>query len=73
MTLGKVGMQIQVLGPGLAQMPAPQAPAPAQTQVKKNRIRSKLHTPRVTVVFISKEEFNSFYDCCNYRQQQLQQ
>uniref|UniRef100_A0A3P8VFB1 BRD4 interacting chromatin remodeling complex associated protein n=1 Tax=Cynoglossus semilaevis TaxID=244447 RepID=A0A3P8VFB1_CYNSE len=32
MTLGKVGMQIQVLGPSLAQMPAPQAPAPAQTQ-----------------------------------------
>ncbi|XP_047191353.1 BRD4-interacting chromatin-remodeling complex-associated protein isoform X3 [Scophthalmus maximus] len=32
MTLGKVGMQIQVLGAGLTQMPAPQPPAPAQTQ-----------------------------------------
>ncbi|XP_029373603.1 BRD4-interacting chromatin-remodeling complex-associated protein isoform X3 [Echeneis naucrates] len=32
MTLGKGGMQIQVLGASLTQMPAPQPPAPAQTQ-----------------------------------------
>ncbi|XP_023142719.2 BRD4-interacting chromatin-remodeling complex-associated protein isoform X2 [Amphiprion ocellaris] len=32
MTLGKGGMQIQVLGPSLTQMPAPQPPAPVQTQ-----------------------------------------
>ncbi|GLD52735.1 glioma tumor suppressor candidate region gene 1 protein isoform X2 [Lates japonicus] len=32
MTLGKQGMQIQVLGANLTQMPAPQPPAPAQTQ-----------------------------------------
>lgn len=34
MTLGKGGMQIQVLGTSLTQMPAPQPPAPVQTQVK---------------------------------------
>lgn len=34
MTLGKGGMQIQVLGASLTQMPAPQPPAPAQTQVQ---------------------------------------
>lgn len=33
MTLGKAGMQIQVLGASLTQMPAPQPPAPVQTQV----------------------------------------
>lgn len=33
-TLGKGGMKIQVLGPALSQMPAPQPPAPVQTQVK---------------------------------------
>ncbi|KAF3693274.1 BRD4-interacting chromatin-remodeling complex-associated protein [Channa argus] len=32
MTLGKAGMQIQVLGANLTQMPAPQPPAPAQAQ-----------------------------------------
>ncbi|XP_062275389.1 BRD4-interacting chromatin-remodeling complex-associated protein isoform X1 [Scomber scombrus] len=32
MTLGKGGMQIQVLGTSLTQMPAPQPPAPVQTQ-----------------------------------------
>ncbi|KAM7398958.1 hypothetical protein PAMP_018258 [Pampus punctatissimus] len=32
MTLGKGGMQIQVLGASLTQMPAPQPPAPVQTQ-----------------------------------------
>ncbi|XP_069391029.1 BRD4-interacting chromatin-remodeling complex-associated protein isoform X2 [Paralichthys olivaceus] len=32
MTLGKGGMQIQVLGASLTQMPAPQPPAPAQPQ-----------------------------------------
>ncbi|KAM6933575.1 BRD4-interacting chromatin-remodeling complex-associated protein isoform 1-T1 [Xenentodon cancila] len=32
MTLGKGGMKIQVLGATLTQMPAPQAPAPVQTQ-----------------------------------------
>ncbi|XP_026168286.1 BRD4-interacting chromatin-remodeling complex-associated protein-like isoform X1 [Mastacembelus armatus] len=32
MTLGKSGMQIQVLGASLPQMPAPQPPAPVQTQ-----------------------------------------
>ncbi|XP_074535446.1 BRD4-interacting chromatin-remodeling complex-associated protein isoform X2 [Halichoeres trimaculatus] len=32
MTLGKAGMQIQVLGTSLTQMPAPQPPAPVQTQ-----------------------------------------
>ncbi|XP_034723462.1 BRD4-interacting chromatin-remodeling complex-associated protein isoform X2 [Etheostoma cragini] len=32
MTLGKGGMQIQVLGTSLTQMPAPQLPAPLQTQ-----------------------------------------
>ncbi|XP_026197896.1 BRD4-interacting chromatin-remodeling complex-associated protein isoform X2 [Anabas testudineus] len=32
MTLGKAGLQIQVLGPSLTQMPAPQPPAPVQTQ-----------------------------------------
>ncbi|XP_069577062.1 BRD4-interacting chromatin-remodeling complex-associated protein isoform X4 [Brachyistius frenatus] len=32
MTLGKGGMQIQVLGASLTQMPAPQPPAPMQTQ-----------------------------------------
>ncbi|CAN9511634.1 unnamed protein product [Ophioblennius macclurei] len=32
MTLGKGGMQIQVLGGNLTQMPAPQPPAPVQTQ-----------------------------------------
>ncbi|XP_028275498.1 BRD4-interacting chromatin-remodeling complex-associated protein isoform X2 [Parambassis ranga] len=31
-TLGKGGMQIQVLGANLTQMPAPQPPAPVQTQ-----------------------------------------
>lgn len=33
MTLGKGGIQIQVLGGSLPQMPAPQPPAPVQTQV----------------------------------------
>ncbi|CAJ1064959.1 BRD4-interacting chromatin-remodeling complex-associated protein isoform X2 [Xyrichtys novacula] len=32
MTVGKGGMQIQVLGTSLTQMPAPQPPAPVQTQ-----------------------------------------
>ncbi|KAK2846657.1 hypothetical protein Q5P01_009656 [Channa striata] len=32
MTLGKPGVQIQVLGPSLTQMPAPQPPAPVQAQ-----------------------------------------
>ncbi|KAM9358605.1 BRD4-interacting chromatin-remodeling complex-associated protein [Symphorus nematophorus] len=32
MNLGKGGMQIQVVGAGLTQMPAPQPPAPVQTQ-----------------------------------------
>lgn len=32
MTLGKGGMQIQVLGASLTQMPAPQPPVPVQTQ-----------------------------------------
>uniref|UniRef100_A0A3Q3JER9 GLTSCR protein conserved domain-containing protein n=1 Tax=Monopterus albus TaxID=43700 RepID=A0A3Q3JER9_MONAL len=32
MTLGKGGMQIQVLGASVTQMPAPQPPAPVQTQ-----------------------------------------
>lgn len=44
MTLGKAGMQIQVLGPGLTQMPAPQPPAPVQTQVKE----SPLHVSEVS-------------------------
>lgn len=35
MALGKSGMQIQVLGSGLTQMPAPQAPAAVQTQVRE--------------------------------------
>lgn len=35
MTLGKGGMQIQVLGASLTQMPAPQPPAPVQTQVRR--------------------------------------
>jgi len=33
LTLGKAGLQIQVLGAGLSQMPAPLQPAP-QTQVR---------------------------------------
>lgn len=47
MTLGKGGMQIQVLGAGLAQMPAPQPPAPVQTQVKDHSmlVRSKNQLP----------------------------
>ncbi|XP_065816543.1 BRD4-interacting chromatin-remodeling complex-associated protein isoform X3 [Labrus bergylta] len=32
MTLGKAGMQMQVLGTSLTQMPAPQTPTPLQTQ-----------------------------------------
>ncbi len=35
MTLGKGGVQIQVLGTNLTQMPAPQPPAPVQAQVKE--------------------------------------
>ncbi|XP_037837403.1 BRD4-interacting chromatin-remodeling complex-associated protein isoform X2 [Kryptolebias marmoratus] len=38
--LGKGGMKIQVLGPTLSQMPAPQPPAPVQTQL----------TPQTTTV-----------------------
>ena len=34
MTLGKGGVQIQMLGTGQAQMPAPQPPAAVQTHVR---------------------------------------
>lgn len=34
LTLGKPGLQIQVLSGGLSQMPAPQPSAPVQTQVR---------------------------------------
>ncbi|XP_017541171.1 BRD4-interacting chromatin-remodeling complex-associated protein isoform X4 [Pygocentrus nattereri] len=34
LTLGKPGIQIQVLSSGLSQMPAPQPPAPVQTQAR---------------------------------------
>lgn len=34
--LSKGGMQVQVLGTGLTQMPAPQPPAAVQTHVRKH-------------------------------------
>lgn len=56
--LGKAGMQIQVLGAGLAPMPAPQAPAPAQTQVRPPRKQSKCFSHRL--LFKPKLKHNCF-------------
>lgn len=51
-TLGKGGMKIQVLGPALSQMPAPQPPAPVQTQVKDDYLALKYFT------FVHRTDFN---------------
>lgn len=62
MTLGKGGMQIQVLGASLTQMPAPLPPAPVQTQVK-------FHCMSVRFQLVAFTIQPKGFLCLHYRQQ----